>query len=361
MMKRRAMHGSSTAMCARLCAWPRDWRGLMPRPARPSKSATTRPPPRKSAPPPGDPAVVATTTANPLPNCRNSAPAANGVHSTPQGHPSPPGRGLLQNQRKPPHTPPPVGAAPPLRTACTARPGPTPSPPGRALLQNQRKPPPTRRSSAPAANGVHSTPQTPPFAPGAGAPTKPAQPHPTPTTRRSSAPAANGVHSTPWARNGGPLEATLPEPDRDPLQLLRRRFGTQTQVFADSPPARGRQVAPLTQGLKHTELLPLGCQLTGLDLLVQAPAGTVAGQAPTHLAQRHYHLIPPRLLHGLQLAPQSGIGLQSMRAQPAGGQQQQHILAVLILQPQQQLLHLRLRIQPAGVIGQAGHRLYPRR
>src|SRR5690606_3871929 len=286
MMKRRAMHGSSTAMCARLCAWPRDWRGLMPRPARPSRSATTRPPPRKSAPPPGAPAVVATTTANPPPNCRSSAPAANGVHSTPQGHP--------------------------LR-------------------------------------------------PRGGAPTKPAQATPHPTTRRSSAPAANGVHSTPRARNGGPLEPTLPEPDRDPLQLLRRRFGTQTQVFADSPHARGRQVAPLTQGLKHPELLPLGCQLTGLDLLVQAPAGTVAGQAPAHLAQRHYHLIPPRLLHGLQLAPQSGIGLQSMRAQPAGGQQQQHILAVLILQPQQQLLHLRLRIQPAGVIGQAGHRLYPRR
>src|SRR5690554_2548341 len=247
MMKRRAMHGSSTAMCAKLCAWPRDWRGLMPRPARPSRSATTRPPPRKSAPPPGAPAVVATTTANPLPNCRSSAPAANGVRSTPR------------------------------------------------------------------------------------------------------------------ARNGGPLEATLPEPDRDPLQLLRRRFVTQSQVFADSPPARGRQVAPLTQGLKHPELLPLGCQLTGLDLLIQAPAGTVAGQAPAHLAQRHYHLIPPRLLHGLQLAPQSGIGLQSMRAQPAGGQQQQHVLAVLILQPQQQLLHPRLRIQPAGVIGQAGHRLYPRR
>src|SRR5690606_25149891 len=85
--------------------------------------------------------------------------------------------------------------------------------------------PTTRRSSAPAANGVPSTPQTPPFAPGAGAPTKPAQATPNPTTRRSSAPAANGVHSTPRARNGGPLEATLPEPDRDPLQLLRRRFG----------------------------------------------------------------------------------------------------------------------------------------
>src|SRR5690606_14230329 len=162
-----------------------------------------------------------------------------------------------------------------------------------------------------------------PCAPGAGAPTKPAQATLHPTTRRSSAPAANGVHSTPRARNGGPLEATLPEPDRDPLQLLRRRFGTQTQVFADSPPARGGQVAPLTQGLQHTELPPFSCQLTGLDLLVQAPAGTVAGQAPAHLAQRHYHLIPPRLLHGLQLAPQNGIGLQSMRAQPAGGQQQQ--------------------------------------
>src|SRR5690606_365470 len=270
MMKRRAMHGSSTAMCARLCAWPRDWRGLMPRPARPSKSATTRPPPRKSAPPPGAPAVVATTTANPLPNCRNSAPATNGVHSTPQGHPSPPGRGLLQNQRKPPHTPPPVGAAPPLRTACTARP--------RATLR-------------PRGGGSYKTSAS----------------HPKPTTRRSSAPAANGVHSTPRARNGGPLEATLPEPDRDPLQLLRRRFGTQTQVFAASPPARGGQVAPLTQGLQHTELPPFGCQLTGLDLLVQAPAGTVAGQAPAHLAQRHYHLVPPRLLHSLQLVPQSGI------------------------------------------------------
>src|SRR5690554_4628234 len=316
MMKRRAMHGSSTAMCARLCAWPRDWRGLMPRPARPSKSATTRPPPRKSAPPPGAPAVVATTTANPLPNCRSSAPAANGVRSTPQSQPFAPGAG-----------------------APTKHPKPT-----------------TRRSSAPAANGVRSTPRA-----RNGGPYKTSATPPSTTTRRSSAPAANGVHSTPRARNGGPLEATLPEPDRDPLQLLRRRFGTQTQVFADSPPARGGQVAPLTQGLKHTELPPFGCQLTGLDLLVQAPAGTVAGQAPTHLAQRHYHLIPPRLLHGLQLAPQSGIGLQSMRAQPAGGQQQQHILAVLILQPQQQLLHLRLRIQPAGVIGQAGHRLYPRR
>src|SRR5690606_18432837 len=234
MMKRRAMHGSSTAMCARLCAWPRGWRGLMPRPARPSKSATTRPPPRKSAPPPGAPAVVATNTANPLPNCRNSAPAANGVHSTLQGQP--------------------------LR---------------------------------PRAGGSHKTSAS----------------HPKPTTRRSSAPAANGVHSTPWARNGGPLEATLPEPDRDPLQRLRRRFGTRAQVFADSPPARGRQVAPLTHGLKHPELLPLGCQLTGLDLLVQAPAGTVAGQAPAHLAQRHYHLVPPRLLHSLQLVPQSGIDL----------------------------------------------------
>src|SRR5690606_9024686 len=182
MMKRRAMHGSSTAMCARLCAWPRDWRGLMPRPARPSRSATTRPPPRKSALPPGAPAVVATTTANPPPN------------------------------------------------------------------------------------------------------------------PRSSPPAANGGHSTARARNGGPLEAPLPEPDRDALQLLRRRFGPQTQVFADSPPARGGQVAPLTQDLQHTELPPFGCQLTGLDLLVQAPAGTVAGQAPAHLAQRHYHLIPPRLL-----------------------------------------------------------------
>src|SRR5690554_489881 len=281
MMKRRAMHGRSTAMCARLCAWPRDWRGLMPRPARPSRSATTRPPPRKSAPPPGDPAVVATTTANPPPNRRSSAPAANGVRSTPRA----------------------------------------------------RNGGPYKASASP----------------------------PSTTTRRSSAPAANGVHSTPRARNGGPLEATLPKPDRDPLQLLRRRFGTQTQMFADSPPARGGQVAPLTQGLKHPELLPLGRQLTGLDLLVQAPAGTVAGQAPAHLAQRHYQLIPPRLLHGLQLAPQSRIGLQSMRAQPAGGQQQQHVLAVLILQPQQQLLHPRLRIQPAGVIGQAGHRLYPRR
>src|SRR5690554_689814 len=286
MMKRRAMHGSSTAMCARLCAWPRDWRGLMFRPARPSKSATTRPPPRKSALPLGAPAVVATTTANPPPNPRSRAPAANGVHSTPQGQP--------------------------LRSR---------------------------------GGGSYKTSASPPST----------------TTRRSSAPAANGVHSTPRARNGGPLEATLPEPDRDPLQLLRRRFGTQTQVFADSPPARGSQVAPLTQGLQHPELPPFGCQLTGLDLLVQATAGTVAGQAPAHLAQRHYHLIPPRLLHGLQLAPQSGIGLQSMRAQPAGGQQQQHILAVLVLQPQQQLLHPRLRIQPAGVIGQAGHRLYPRR
>src|SRR5690554_437947 len=315
MMKRRAMRGSSTAMCVRLCAWPRDWRGLMPRPARPSKSATTRPPPWKSAPPPGDPAVVATTTANPLPNCRSSAPAANGVHSTPKAQNGGPYK---------------ASASPPSTT--------------------------TRRSSAPAANGVRSTPRA-----RNGGPYKASASPPSTTTRRSSAPAANGVHSTPRARNGGPLEATLPEPDRDPLQLLRRRFGTQTQVFADSPPARGGQVAPLTQGLKHTELLPLGCQLTGLDLLVQAPAGTVAGQTPTHLAQRHYHLIPPRLLHGLQLAPQSGIGLQSMRAQPAGGQQQQHVLAVLILQPQQQLLHLRLRIQPAGVIGQAGHRLYPRR
>src|SRR5690606_41725400 len=130
------------------------------------------------------PAVVATTTANPPPNPRSSAPAANGVHSTPQGHPSPPGRGLPQNQRNPTPHPPPVGAAPPLRRACAARPG-----------------------------------------PGTEAPTKPAQATPNPTTRRSSAPAANGVHSTPRARNGGSLEATLPKPDRDPLQLPRRRSG----------------------------------------------------------------------------------------------------------------------------------------
>src|SRR5690606_14782107 len=223
----------------RLCAWPRDWRGLMPRPARPSKSATTRPPARKSAPPPGAPAVVATTTANPPPNCRSSAPAANGVHSTPRARNGGPLEATLPEPDR--QGAPPTGA-PALVATTTANP---------------------------------------------------------PRTCRSSAPAANGVHRTPRARNGGPLEATLPEPDRDPLQLLRRRFGTQTQVFADSPPARGGQVAPLTQDLKHTELPPFGCQLTGLDLLVQAPAGTVAGQAPTHLAQRHYHLIPPRLLHGL--------------------------------------------------------------
>src|SRR5690554_2025826 len=402
MMKRRAMHGSSTAMCARLCAWPRDWRGLMPRPARPSKSATTRPPARKSAPPPGAPAVVATTTANPPPNCRNSAPAANGVPRTPRAKPSAPEPGAPTKPAQATPRPTTRRSSAPAANGVHSTPRANPFAPGAGAPTKpaQATPhPTTRRSSAPAANGVHSTPQTPPFAPGAGAPTKPAQAtpnpppvgaaprcerraqhppnaplrppgrrpyntrasHPTHTTRRSSAPAANGVHSTPRAWNGGPLEATLPKPDRDPLQLLRRRFGTQTQVFADSPHARGGQVAPLTQGLKHPELLPLGRQLTGLDLLVQAPAGTVAGQAPAHLAQRHYHLIPPRLLHGLQLAPQSGIGLQSMRAQPAGGQQQQHILAVLILQPQQQLLHLRLRIQPAGVIGQAGHRLYPRR
>src|SRR5690606_22860322 len=177
--------------------------------------------------PPGAPAVVATTAANPLPNCRSSAPAANGVHSTPQTPPFAPGAGAPTKPAQATPNPPPVGAAPPLRTARTAR-----------LRAN-------------------------PCAPGPGAPTKPAQATPHPTTRRSSAPAANGVHSTPRARNGGPLEATLPKPDRDPLQLLRRRFGTQSQVFADSPPARGGQVAPLTQGLKHTELLPLGCQLTG--------------------------------------------------------------------------------------------------
>src|SRR5690606_20780863 len=74
--------------------------------------------------------------------CRSSALAANGVPSTPREPPFPPRAGLPQRG---------VGAAPPLRTACKARPGNSPSPTGKA-------PTAVRRSSAPAANGVHSTP-----------------------------------------------------------------------------------------------------------------------------------------------------------------------------------------------------------
>src|SRR5690606_40445229 len=100
-----------------------------------------------------------------------------------------------------------------------------------------------------------------------------ALPRPPPLNRRSSAHAANGVHSTPRANPSHPgrvlLQAAPPKRDRglrQPLQLRRRRCRTQTQVFANGLPASGGQVVPLAQGLKHTELLPFGCQLTGLDL-----------------------------------------------------------------------------------------------
>src|SRR5690606_32081287 len=73
--------------------------------------------------------------------CRSSALAANGVPSTPREPPFPPRAGLPQRG---------VGAAPPLRTACKARPGNSP-PTGRAPTEGCR-------SGAPAANGVHSTP-----------------------------------------------------------------------------------------------------------------------------------------------------------------------------------------------------------
>src|SRR5690606_9130663 len=78
--------------------------------------------------------------------CRSSALAANGVQSTPREPPFRPRARLPQRG---------VGAAPPLRTACKARPGNSP-PTGKA-------PTAVCRSSAgtpdrPAANGVRSTP-----------------------------------------------------------------------------------------------------------------------------------------------------------------------------------------------------------
>src|SRR5690606_8548446 len=125
--------------------WPRDWRGLMPRPARPSKSATTRPPPRKSAPPPGDPAVVATTTANPPPNRRSSAPAANGVRSTPQGQPlRPRGGGPYKTSASHPTPHHPQEPRPRAYRRHRHAPGPAPPPRGWGRLQYQREPPQTQ-------------------------------------------------------------------------------------------------------------------------------------------------------------------------------------------------------------------------
>src|SRR5690606_187907 len=73
--------------------------------------------------------------------------AANGVPSTPREPPFPPRAGLPQRG---------VGAAPPLRTACKARPGNSP-PTGRAPTERWQYQEHCR-SGAPAANGVHSTP-----------------------------------------------------------------------------------------------------------------------------------------------------------------------------------------------------------
>src|SRR5690606_42111508 len=105
----------------------------------------------------------------------------------------------------PPH---PVGAAPPLRTPCTPRPSASKTHPS---LPPATTATPTCRSSAPAANGVHSTPLR--SAPGReNGPTPPAPTEspdpPDPTLRRYLPPAAQW---RPAAGHGYP-----PPPDEQP-------------------------------------------------------------------------------------------------------------------------------------------------
>src|SRR5690606_9776243 len=93
----------------------------------------------------------------------------------------------------------PVGAAPPLRTACKARPSASQD---HLSLTPATTPTPTCRSSAPAANSLHSPPQRMPGPPPPLPP--PPRPPPTPPCRRS-APPANSAHSTPHRQPGPPL------------------------------------------------------------------------------------------------------------------------------------------------------------